>query len=87
MALASLKFEQSREMDETRQGYVIYNGAPSRFHEWEFRTMMKHMATQDDDKKRNETTAQIIDSLRGDAATLAMDLGAETLMKKDGIPR
>ena len=87
MALASLRFDNNREIEESRQGFVIYGGAPSRFHEWEFRTMLKFKAiADDDDKKRREVTASVIDSLRSDALTEATDIGVDKLMQPEGIP-
>ena len=87
MALASLRFDAGKHLAETRQGFVIYNGAPSRFHEWEFRTRIKYDAVKDDDKKRKETVSSIVDSLDGDAATTAMDIGVAALMAEDGIEK
>ena len=87
MSLASLCSDAGKHLAETRQGYVIYNGAPSRFHEWEFRTRIKYDAVKDDDKKRKEAVSCIVDSLDGDAATTAMDIGVAALMAEDGIDK
>ena len=78
---------QISDVDETRQGMFIYDGAPSRYNEWEFRTMLKWEAVKDDDRKRREITSSIVDSLRGDASQAAMDLGRERLMAEDGVPQ
>ena len=87
MALASLRFDAGKHVNETRQGYVIYGGAPSRLHEWEFRTKIKYDAVKDDDKKHKKAVSNIVDSLDGDAATIAMDIGVDALMAEDGIEK
>ena len=87
MAFLSLRFDARADVDETRQGMFIYDGSASRYHEWEFRTLLKWEAVREDDKKRREITSSIVDSLRGDASQVAMDLGRETLMSKDGVQK
>ena len=87
MALSALRFDARSEVDESRQGMLIHDGPASRYHECEFRTMLKWESVKDDDKKRREITSSIVDSLRGDASQVAMDLGREILMSKDGVQK
>ena len=61
----------------------MYDGAPTRFYEWEFRTNIRMKATNDDDI--NKTMSQIVESLRGEAAMIAMDVGLTELMKPTGL--
>ena len=51
------------------------------------RTRIKYDAVKDDDKKRKEAVSNIVDSLDGDAATIAMDIGVNALMAEDGIDK
>ena len=74
MALASLRFDVNKHIEESRQGYIIYDGRASGFEDWKFRTECKIEAAHDDEKERRKITGQIIDSLRGDARQQAMDL-------------
>ena len=76
MTLSSLKYEQEKYIDETRQGIFIYDGDASRFHEWEFRTMME-VNSLADKKELSKAINNIVKALRGEAATIAMDLGVE----------
>ena len=83
MAVASLRYDATSNVDETRQGIFVYNGAATRFHEWEFRTRIRWSSSKDEDKPR--AMAQIVEGLRGEAALTAMDVGLEALMGKDGL--
>ena len=87
MALASLRFDVNKYIEESRQGFIIYDGRASGFEDWKFRTECRIEAIIDDDKERRKITGQIIDSLRGDAQQQAMDIGVSTLMEPDGIPK
>ena len=49
MALSSLKFDASNTVTENRGGYLIYDGSPEKFHEWEFKTFMKLEGTDQKD--------------------------------------
>ena len=87
MALSSLRFDARADVEEPRSGMFIFDGMASRYHEWEFRTMLKWEAVQDDEVKRKQATSAIVDSLRGDAAQIAMDIGRTRLMAEDGVPQ
>ena len=73
MALQSLRFSASNPISETKSGVYIYAGEPAAFHEWEFRTALRADAT--DEKERAKMVNSIVESLRGDAATVAMEIG------------
>ena len=83
MALQSLRFDAYSNVSETRGGVYIYDGAASRFHEWEFRTTVRKNATKKEELPK--AVNSIVESLRGDAAQVAMDLGPEKLAEEDGI--
>ena len=53
MALSSLKFDASNVVTENRGGYLIYDGSPEKFHEWEFRTEMRVKTAKKDDKLKS----------------------------------
>ena len=79
MAVASLRYDANKDVEETKGSVFIYDGTASRFHEWEFRTSMRWASTQMDDRSR--TMSMIVEGLRGDAALIAMDIGQEDLLK------
>ncbi len=57
MAIAAVKFRKgdALHLDETRQGYVVYNGTAVEFHQWEFRTTLR-MTTAANELHRTEST-------------------------------
>ena len=79
MALSSLSWDSSKEVEETKGGVYIYDGSTHNFHEWEFRTEVRWQATKVEDLKK--TMSMIIEALRGEAANVAMDIGISELMK------
>ena len=82
MAIASIRYDVSAEVNESRSGVLIYDGSAAKYHEWSFRTSMR-MSSQKDEDMPN-TMSMIIDARRGDSAQIAMDIGAEELLKKGG---
>ena len=82
MALNSLRYDSISNVVETKGGMFIYDGNANRFHEWEFIVNIRWKATEP--KEYGKTMNSIIESLRGDAALLAMDIGIDDLMKADG---
>ena len=83
MALASLKYNDQKEVEETRSGIFIYDGDATRFHEWEFRTMMEVDSTKKEDL--NKSVNSIIKAIGGEASTIAMDMGVEKLLQENII--
>ena len=63
---------------ETKQGSIIFSGEAASFHDWEFRTRMKMMGCTDPSKYA-ENMSKIMDGLRGEAFTLAMEIGTKQL--------
>ena len=80
MSLASLRYDENRTSEETRQGVYIYAGDPSEFHVWEFRTRMRMKSTKTEDIKKSVNS--IVEALRGSAAQVAMDIGDDELLKR-----
>ena len=82
MAVASLRYDAMKEVEESKTGLFIFDGSSSRYHEWEFRTSVKWASVADSDKWK--TMSQIIEALRGEAANVAMDIGKDALMEVGG---
>ena len=61
----------------------IYDGSAAGFTDWTFRTKVKWNAAKEDDKAR--VMSQIVEGLRGDAADIVRDIGAEDILKEDGL--
>ena len=70
MAASSLRYNGATMRHETRTGAFVYDGTPSKFHEWEFRTMVKLASS--DEERRLQSWSTIIDGLRREAARIAM---------------
>ena len=85
MAVQSLRYDSSFNVDETKAGTFIYDGSSARYHEWVFRVGMRMACAKDDEKAKY--MSQVVDALRGDAALVAMDLGTEVLLKPDGFQK
>ena len=82
MAMNSLRHHAHGTVDETKGGLFIDNSEASRFHEWEFRVGIRWKSTKPEDS--GKTMSTMSESLRGDAALLAMDIGGDALMAFDG---
>ena len=85
MAAASLKYDPSNTYDETRNGSFIYDGSAAQFHQWQFNVKMKMTSVKKEDKPKE--MVNIVQALRGEAATLAMDIGYAELLNDDGIDK
>ena len=81
MAVQSLSFDPSALFEETKPGSYVFDGSPSRFHQWEFYTKLKITSTKKDDKPA--AMAKVIEGLRGEASNVAMDIGFEKLISPD----
>ena len=71
-------------MLHAEKGIFQFDGSPSHFHEWEFRTKMKVNGIAED-KDRKLVASKIVEGLFGEALSIAMDLGIEVLVEEDGI--
>ena len=82
MAVASLRFKPDAKLpEETKFGYVMYGGTAADLHHWHFRTSMKlKVAKLVNDKKDIRNMAlQVVEALRGDALTVAKQIGEDKL--------
>ena len=82
-ALQSLRYNPNAKVpEETKFGYVIYDGSPVDYHHWRYRTQLKVDASSKE--KTKETILNIVESLRGQALQQAEDIGNADLLKEDG---
>ena len=68
--------------EESKAGFVIFAGSPHEFHHWHFRTSLKLEATDEDNMQK--TACNIVETLRGDALSVAQAIGNEALLNPDG---
>ena len=81
-AVSSVMFSTGRhEPPETRGGSYIYEGDASQFHQWEFRTRLKLHRSKDPDRY-SEAMSKIVDGLRGDAFSIAQEVGLSNLRQQ-----
>ena len=78
-AVSSVLFSTGNHtLSETRGGSYIYSGDAASFHEWEFRTRLRLKGSKDLGKYA-EAMSKVIDGLRGDAFSIAQEVGLENL--------
>ena len=78
-----MTYQHNFQYEGTRDGVPIYDGAAAGFTDWTFRIKVKWNAAKEDDKAR--VMSQIVEGLRGDAADIVRDIGAEEILKADGL--
>ncbi len=87
MAASTLRYERSAaKTQETKSGIPFYDGSPSGFFEWEFRTLLKLQSCADDEE-RKKLGARVCEGLTGEAFKCAMDIGLTELGKENGVPQ
>ena len=73
--------------EESKFGYVIFDGRATEYHNWIFRTQLKLSAVKrGEDGKGNvqQVIQHVFENLRGEALQVAMDIGIDVLVKEDG---
>ena len=83
MAIIALTYQHNFHYEGARDGVPIYDGSAAGFTDWTFRTQVKWKAVKEDDKAR--FMSQIVEGLRGDAADIVRDIGAEEILKAGGL--
>ena len=84
MALASLRFQRNaQDYEETRQGMTVFAGDAASFHEWQFRLQIKKSSCKAEELPA--LTAKVVDALRGEALSCAMEIGLTKLMEANGL--
>ena len=84
MAFASLRFQRNeQDYEETRQGMTVFAGDAASFHEWQFRLQIKKSLCKAEELP--VLTAKVVDVLRGEALSCAMEIGLAKLMEANGL--
>ena len=86
MAIASLRYNEDYEVEETKGDIFIYDGSPANFYEWEFRTgtEWKAMMSSGKPEDRHKAMSMIVKGMRKEAARVAMDIGNDRLIEDGG---
>ena len=85
MAVKSMRFHANLKLpEETKTGYVIWDGNASDYPHWKYRTNLKflaikHVKQAEYAQKFCETMIAVGEALRGDALTVQMDIGDDIL--------
>ena len=78
MALASLRFQRNaQDYEESRQGMTVFAGDAASFHEWQLRLQIKKSLCKAEELLA--LTAKVVDALRGEALSCAMEIGLAKL--------
>ena len=81
-AIKALSYRQYDKVpEETKQGFVHYTGTAMDYHFWLFKTELKMKTVKADDYP--EAMSRLIEALRGDALTIAMEIGTDALINPD----
>ena len=81
-AIRALAFQPyDRRPEETKQGFVYYNGNAKDFHFWNFKTELRMQTTKEDEFATS--AFRLVESLQGDAMRIAHDIGVDALIKAD----
>ena len=84
MALASLRYQRNAEdYEESRQGMTVFAGDAASFHEWQFRLQIKKSLCTAEELPA--LTAKVVDALRGEALSCAMEIELAKLMEANGL--
>ena len=82
MAVASLRYRpNSAAPEENKFGYIVFSGDAVDYYSWLFRTELKFKVTKDEEFSK--TMTNVIENLRGDALSVAMEIGMDELLKPD----
>ena len=73
----------AQDYEETRQGMTVFDGDAASFHEWQFRLQIKKSLCKAEELPA--LTAKVVDALRGEALSCAMEIGLAKLMEADGL--
>ena len=83
MALASLRFQRNaQDYEKTRLRMTVVAGDAASFHEWQFRLQIKKSLCKAEELPA--LTAKVVDALRGEALSCAMEIGLAKLLEAGG---
>ena len=84
MALASLRFQRNtQDYENSRQAMIVFAGDAASFHEWQFRLKIKKSLCKADELPA--LTAKVVDALRGEVLSCAVEVGLAKLMEANGL--
>ena len=90
MAVSTLRYRPGAPPpEENKFGYVVFDGRATEYHNWLFRTELKLKTAKPDDEGKEGKNIQnvvqnVVENLRGEALSVAMEIGIEELIKPDG---
>ena len=85
MALAPLRFQRNaQDYEESRQGMTVFAGDAASFHERQFRLQIKKSFCKAEELPA-PPTAKVVDALRGEELSCAMEIGLAKLMEANGL--
>ena len=83
MAVSSLRYRPNAPPpQESKLGYVMFDGKATEYHHWLFRTQLKIQTAKKDDIANVITN--VVENLRGEAMQVAVQIGIDTLISPDG---
>ena len=84
MAASTLRYEQrGYKTQETKSGVPVYDGHPSGFFEWEFRTLARYRSTEKIELWK--LASRLVEGLTGEALKVAMAMGHAELSKDTAV--
>ena len=76
MAISSLRYRPgAHPPEESKHGYVVFNGDPKDYHHWLFRTRLKIKTCKQDEFPR--VAQNVVENLRGEALQVAIEIGID----------
>ena len=83
MAVSSLRYRPNAPPpQESKLGYVIFDGKATEYHHWLFRTQLKIKTAKRDDIPN--VIQNVVENLRDEAMQVAAQIGIDALISPDG---
>ncbi len=81
MAVSSLRYRPGAPPpDESKFGYVVFDGKPTEYRRWIFRIQLKLSTVKKDEEGKSDVQQvilNVVEKLRGEALQVAMEIGIE----------
>ena len=84
MVASTLRYEQRGKAQETKSGVSVYDGIPSGFFEWKFRTLARYHSTEKTELWK--LGSWLVEGLAGEALKVAMGMGHKKLNEETAVP-
>ena len=83
MAVSLLRYRfYAQPPEESKFGYVVFEGKATEYHRWLFRTQLKLQTAKKTDVPK--VVQNVVEVLRGKAMQVAIQIGIEDLVAPDG---